>query len=652
MRKFLMLMIAAILLPVSVSALGPATHMRESRLYVANLSTDPLPGEPRGDLTLLSDPANTPYLELGSIFPDLGRALSGSYFEPHDRDFGWHVFSRGVEEMATDPWKLAFGLGYLNHLTGDITAQDVMTQYYATRFPFGEMDVVQGLMDDHAGGENELVAEMWTEALQAELSDYTDLATFFFQAGRLTAVLDWYNELALEHFGPPTSKISVADQRTEALAWIRSWPMVIETVRANVADGIVAYAQMKVGLNAATALPSINHYELQRILDMDVFGSDYWDEYPSYFRNLGPHILRVINPSEHWYTDWPNWSAQGMIGGSIQGLCAYAADFSGNDRQVVFRAGFRDGGGSALVSFDRTNPPASFFAYAEVFNVYDDTVDIVVRVREDHPGLSIDDDPIVAECDVTIDTDLFDYSAVARDEIVCEVTPAASLDDVTGYTLEVARDDDPDGKSFFTSNFDLLRDIEEIDLDSAAYEAMFSTYDHYPRSLKIENPYFTVGWGTLWGRVTDADSGEFVEGALIATTGKTQDATNRAGWFQMDRIGTGQNVALQITATGYETATATVDVNAGQVSRVDVELTPIATDDDDIVDDDDMADDDDAADDDDVSDDDTVDDDDVADDDDSATDDDTVTDDDDAVTDDDTADSGHGNDDDDEGCCG
>jgi len=80
-----------------------------------------------------------------------------------------------------------------------------------------------------------------------------------------------------------------------------------------------------------------------------------------------------------------------------------------------------------------------------------------------------------------------------------------------------------------------------------------------------------VAVGTVTGRVVNADTGAYLEGAEVSIGNISPVRTDRNGFFTIDRISAGQQM-LRVYYTGLDVATPSVTVSAGQTAYLDVSL--------------------------------------------------------------------------------
>ncbi|MCC6157096.1 MAG: zinc dependent phospholipase C family protein [Deltaproteobacteria bacterium] len=508
-------------------AYGPATHIGEALLYLDMLADDPI-AEPKGEAEVIGAAENLPYLKLGATFPDIGRVLPGVYFEPHDRYFAWHVYEKAIAEYETTPWKLAFAVGYMMHVGGDTSAQVFLTPRMAMLGEWGELSVVEGFFDDHAGGENELLIEGWLEILYADFSNYLELANVFLIGGALTEVLDFYNEAAEEHFGPPVG-VAVSDvQLSAARRVIGEWrDFAFAATGDPLADAAawietgawrtVAHGSAEPPTVAATD-PLINRDELDRLLGGPAFTqSGFWEMYLNDYKDLGPTYVREFEPGSRWYDEWPSWSEKAMKAGSIGSLAGLRPGvFAAEPAIAVYDLRWSNESDNPISAVDADNPPDELRATVTLFAVGTACRDITARIRRYVVGVDPAQDVVIAQSTQTINTDPHLYGDTARTTITVTADPSAfPTDDTLGYVLDLVSDAEPD-HPFFTTRFDAFYATDAIDiLGLGTYDLLFDTWDRWPNSVRLVNQDFPGGEFILRVRAEDEATGEPVPGAAI-----------------------------------------------------------------------------------------------------------------------------------------
>jgi len=559
MKYFIPAIFSCLLFFGSAMAWGPATHIGQGLAFLQSLHQNPLSG-PKGDVDLYEDPDNLMYLELGATWPDIGRILPNVWFEPHTREFLWFLFEEGIN--SGDPRFQSFGFGNLMHGAGDLVSQISMTNWMAVRGAFGEMNVVIGLKNEVPGHENEAVVEGLGELHWADFSLYLELCQYFFADNRLSEVLDWYLQEATNFFGPPSDYVQFEKPDVAS---------IISNMKKPSSWNTLTYGNNKSGQI------SINWFELERLANTPLFKDpEFWDVYWDDILPVAVYVIRVIEPGEHYYSDWPNWSVKPMTTSAAQSLAYYRQDiYDWYPDVLVYDAGWTDDIGTPITSIDADNPPAGVTLWVELMAAVPVDTPFGIRIRKDAPSFEYLKDSIVALENFQFVSSPYDYSENPRPIVSITFDVAGHLENSQGFIFELLRNSDPLGKAFFTSDWKFLHEIDSIDFDQDAYVGNHGTYK-FPTSLQIENPHLNIPWGMLEGRVK-CQSGPtgYISGAIVqlADSGIINATTNKAGYFRLDRIPLGMHT-IWIRANGYLDWMNTVNIEEGKTYTINAMLTP------------------------------------------------------------------------------
>jgi hypothetical protein len=546
LRTATLCIFALLMSSTTLYSYGPATHIGEAVRYIEMLEDQPLTG-PKGDIELLSDPEILPYFKLGATFPDIGRMLPGFCRDPHDEPFGYYLFERGVDESGQAPWKQAFALGYLMHICGDISAQLFVTQRFAVLGEWGELSVFAGVMDDHPGGENEMLAEAWLEIEFADLSQYLRLLIFFLQGTRLDEVLDFYNTSFADFcVGTASSNVDIARQRLIVIEKMTDWIDFAERKNGDLWHDLLAAWRAGIGLDGQSLTPDrqsglINERELTRLLEGPTFSDpEFWDMYPDQYKELGPTILRAFEPGENWYDVWPTWSAQTMSAASIGSLAHFLPDLFHPDADIiVWDVAWTDGEGAPLSEVDAQSLPAQICCEVEIYTTSEVARTVSARIRRHMVGVDPGADPILGSESVSFEHDPYAYSTTDLATVQACVDPGGMTDDTWGYVMDLVTGSYPD-KAFFTTNFEAFYAIGEIDiLGLTSYQTIYDTYDKWPRSIRLTGQEFPLGHYVLRGKVVDAATGYNVPFARILINETDSLQSNANGYFEIGGLAEG-----------------------------------------------------------------------------------------------------------------
>jgi hypothetical protein len=415
--------------------------------------------------------------------------------DPHNRHFATWL----MNGAAGDESKLfVFAMGNLVHCAGDATSQGMLVQHLAVRAHLGEMDVVVGVMDDHPGGENEALVEGGLEFMLPAFDYYLEmLDEFVLSPAGFAELLDitaFYLDKYEEYFG-----LAVDRDRVEATlrSAFRDFPRDFPPCSPRAPWPLVRFARSGFRDVGALAEVSIDWNELLRVLGpilSPAFWNTYYDE--EFFDYSATMLLGFENGQA--FFDWfPNWSPGMMKSSVIQSLAYYLpGELQTEDGLFLRDLIWYDpsGAGDPLTEIDATNPPDSLTIALGLYVVPGRTSaeqTITVRVREDSPEA-----PVVAQATFEFATDPWEY---AGDEPVTPVVgptfdPQPSIAvGAGGFFAELVRGDDPNGPAYFTTNWEVYEQIEEIDMTKVAYTSQYAVYGQWPHSLEIVYPRKEAG---------------------------------------------------------------------------------------------------------------------------------------------------------------
>ncbi|HPM78886.1 MAG TPA: hypothetical protein PK961_17490, partial [bacterium] len=379
----------------------------------------------------------------------------------------------------------------LMHNCGDIVAQDMLVQHLAVRGRLGELDIVVGSFDDHAAGEVETLIEGGLEFMEPAFDIYWEMIDYFFlhEDGRrrLLEATNFYLAMYEEYFGV---RVKISPRRAaQWAAYFLADPRRIP-VAHNGGEAVYRFALSGFTDPTPFADLTIDWDELLRLLTGPAITPAFWDTYYAEdFYLLSPTMMLTFAAGQGYYDVFPNWSAKMMKSGVIQSLAHYLPEqLTVEDGRFVLDLNWYPNDALvSITSIEAISPPATVTLEVVLYDVPGRTSTenaVTLRVREDSPDAT----PIAsASADVYVDPWTYDVNEPAT--LSVEFSPAASIaNGATGFIAELSLGDDPQALPYFTTDWSIYAQIDEIDMSKQAYTMQYSTYGHWPYSLFIEYP--------------------------------------------------------------------------------------------------------------------------------------------------------------------
>jgi len=490
----LLLLVPYLLIPASVQAFGPLTHMREGDTYLFTVRTNG-PEDQMADLELIEDGDNLFYFQLGTMWPDIRSVIDDLGWSTHDRDFALFMLEQAHLAQATEPWKVAFARGNLQHVASDISAQMFVTPALAIEPGLGETDLFDGMYDTHPGGENELLVEGAIDLYYGDLALFVDVLDFFIldwvtQDTYFWDVVDFWYDCALLLYGDVI--IDQSDLYAQLSAYvedlqryrmlIRKWMLVgfLENMREDSLGEILAklmpIAQSLLNREGVEDL-SMDMTELQRLENTPFFADpNYFRRYFDHFEDLGAFIHWEMETYGLWYETWPVWDATTMLSTGLQSLAMTLPQrFEGSQEAVIYRAFFTDPStGRSVSTISPDSPPAQLTAQIEVFGAIPVVSPVTMRVMRDLPG-GYTADARCSQGTASGDLDYDPYDGNDTPRLVLEATfdPLDCLTGAAGLYLEVLLSDQVTDLPFYSANWEAYEGAPNRDLTQAPYQSMY-----------------------------------------------------------------------------------------------------------------------------------------------------------------------------------
>jgi hypothetical protein len=486
--------LATVLVSASAFASGPSMHMREADRFITVLELQPEAGITYEPDFLRRDRR---FLILGSIWPDIGRVLpraqSGQkvdegLVDPHNRHFVEFMLADALADYEASPWKVPFALGNLAHCTSDAVTQGLLVEHQAVRAGLGELDVVVGYGDDHPGGENEVLIEGGMEFMEPAFDYYVEMVQDFTLSihgiGELAAAVTFFEQEWHAYFGGDDA----ADGLPVVLDALTDFPNHFPPCAPHAPAPLVRFARSGfLDLDALGDL-SIDWAELARLLAGPAGNRAFWDDYYNEgFYQLTPTLLRTFQDGQPFFDDFPNWLALMMKSGVIQSLNQYLPDMPAGDdgRFIMALEWLPDDSTTPITSIDAASPPATVTLRVVFYETLGRTASgdvATLRVREDSA-----DAPALASAAGNVHVDPWQFDQIGPPQLEVSFDPSVAIaDGAAGLFAELAYGDDPDAPAYFTTNWAVYEQIDQLDMTKDCYTLNYAAYGREPYSLAID----------------------------------------------------------------------------------------------------------------------------------------------------------------------
>lgn len=516
---------------LTAQASGPFVHIREGARTFELLKEQkhPLAQTLEGTDAL-------PFVQIGAIFPDLQLVLKSIKKGTHSWALGKFLVENAKGEAF---WKQAMALGFLIHIASDASAESMFTPYYNIKSALGPVDVLRGTDDQRGEGEMEL----WVEFLNEFYNGDTDagltlldqfisnpqpapspynmgvLVTHFCQQANLyfSGQFGDCDEMVAElnqTLGKATAAIDdfgLANAKALLQAARGLPPSAIVELLLNSNGSGISSILSAFGLNVGGDLDGVQWLRFKNSEMMS--SATFFADYGTLFATLGPWFAYENLLGDSVNGDWPRYRGTNIIAGNIQGLVGHLdpATNQQNAGQLVYDLRFEDPlTGNALTEIDAKNAPASVRVRLQLVNLRHESAAITLRVLADRPGFDQGQDPLVASTTATISHDPQRYVTTQVFEIVLTFDPRPHLSHL-GFYVDLQKE----GKRFFSSSWDPFETLSTVDTQRPFVRRFYSTYEHWPRSLKILGGSIGDAWGRVVLAVRPPQGCPGVEGVQI-----------------------------------------------------------------------------------------------------------------------------------------
>ncbi|MBN1945182.1 MAG: hypothetical protein JW797_05865 [Bradymonadales bacterium] len=498
-----------------VHAFGPGIHVREAdRFLELLLEEDPSWAE------AAAEPMAMSYLHLGCISPDLAAALESLTFG-HSKGLSYHLLDRAIE---MGPLHRMFALGHLSHISSDASAHSFTPQALVGSRPIGMLDLA--LDDNGAAGEFEGIMESLGDVILGDYMAVVDIVYDFSLEGtaawqRGQEILTWYCQEgnAYHHAHVDCDQmlveldelVQMADEYVEGVDREGAKSLISFLIDRPPADLLRLLSSGEIGsLIEGYVEPSPHaQRELGRILGTAIVDPDFWAQYDTLYADLGPALALdhlVFRPPD----GWPAYSWHAFVSGNIQSMMQFLPEsYAPVPELIVDRVWYTDAQDDPIEAVASSQAPQTLTAHVRFFSALPFVGEVRGVMKRDHPGFDQQEDEVAGQGSIEVEIDPTLYTTEPRSEL--SFSFVAEPTGVLGFYLELYVGDGT--LPWFTSSWDRLWTIGDLELDYQVFRDNFGTYGHWPPSLPVTEP--DVQPAVLFVKVRIAPAGGGIDSAQI-----------------------------------------------------------------------------------------------------------------------------------------
>jgi hypothetical protein len=294
--------------------------------------------------------------------------------------------------------------------------------------------------------------------------------------------------------------------------------------------------------------------ELARIRHTALVEPEFWGVYDDVLADLGPSF-GLDNLALRLPEAWPNYNEKALISGNIRSMMQFVPEVYGDQPGfIVDLVQFEDSEGNPVTAVSAAQDDQTLYARVRFFSALPFEGTVTGVVRRDHPGFDQDADEVAGQASLTVDIDPFAYTTEPRSELVVPFT--ADTAGVLGFYLELTAGDET--RPWFTTCWDRLWGIADLELDYAVYRDNFDTYGHWPPSLPVAEP--EVEPAVLFVKVRIAPAGWGVDSAQVSLASSGLEGTSGPnGIVVFSDLAAGVD-EVSVQAEGYQEPEAATEV--------------------------------------------------------------------------------------------
>ena len=504
-----------VLVSVITSGAGPGVHVRESDRLLEMLVEYSDEWAQRAQLE-----GAEVYLNLGSISPDFDHASDELTFG-HSRPLFFHLLDVAIAEG--NDMHIMFAVGGISHIAADALYESFFTPTLMASAPLGMYDLWGGV--EGPRGESESITEGFGDLI---LGDWHKIADLLFalwldsdEAKLATLdVLGWYCENGKAYFGLDTDCELVKMEIADKLATAQDYFGVLNKEKAHQLVDMFILQPLPELANTAVSgeltgmlgeegvVSQWAKSDVERFKASPLCEPEFWTLYDE-MQDLGPSwafdfVTKRVTKS------FPGWEGNGMASGNIRSIMAFLPELYSVHPDLTLRSlSWRDMAGNPISSISAGGLTEAKVV-AEFYVARPFTGEVRGLVRKDAPGLDEAPGQVLGEASVFMDHDPLAYTEY--DPIKLEIPFDVDISDCVGLYVDIVVGDTL--LPTYTTNWDALWQIEDLDMDRDIYVDNFGSYGFWPPSLPVV-PVSQEWPGALMVKVRQLPYGAGVEGTTV-----------------------------------------------------------------------------------------------------------------------------------------
>jgi hypothetical protein len=505
-----------------------------------------------------SDPLAMSYLWVGAVAPDL-EEWSESIDFGHELDVSLHLLDESLPKGA---YHRMFALGHLSHAAAaDAACDQFWTPTVVAAAAIGALDLFED-WDDPRREALELTETLGDFVLGDWDAVVDTIYDFYLESGeakmRLMELFLWYCQTGREAVpGSQADCFDTANDFGGPFAGTESFFAGLDR------DGAKAKVAQLVGrpldellelfaggyLGAIIGLETTPSAQAPRQLALlqtsSLSKASFWATYEDQLDVLASYW--TLERYEDEDDGWPMAEGEGVACGNLQSVMArLPVYYDMKPTLIVDRVTWSRLGGQEVEVVAAADAGKTFTAEVSFYSAVPFNGTVRGIVRTDKPGLTPATGTTLGEAEVYANLDPISAIEDGRQEL--QIMFTADIEGADGFVVELFAMGS--NKPFFTTSWDRLWLIKDLEFDWSVYQDHFGTYGHWPPSLPVAGTEYQ---GLIFGKASIAPAGGGIKGAKITLDDGAKKTTNTNGLAVFDKRDPGEWSAT-VSVAGYEPA--------------------------------------------------------------------------------------------------